>query len=238
MSVNTSAKGPPVGIRKRLLKAGERDAGVSQQAILQAATAEFSQRGLEGARVDQIAAAAGINKQLLYRYFGNKDELYLRVLEDAYQRFREEEAALGLATLPPTEAIRAFIASMVERIHHQPHFARLVIDENFHEGRHLQHSRRVRELHEQMLRSIEQVLRRGVRTGEFRKGMDALQLFASIASLSTFYVTNAHTLSAIFGERFDQLHQLPTIAAHIERMVLGFVFADPTAQLKALKKRS
>lgn len=226
------------GIRKRLLKDGSRDAEVSQQAILLAATAEFSQHGLKGARVDQIAAAAGINKQLLYRYFGNKDDLYLRVLEDVYYRFREDEMALALETLSPVKAIRMFIASMVERVHSQPHFARLVIDENFHEGRHLKHSDRVRELHAEMLARIEKLLKRGVRDGEFRKGVNAVQLFASIASLSTFYVTNTHTLTAIFGDRFETLQETSTITAHIEQMVLSFIFFDPTVQIKTLAKRS
>lgn len=228
---------PSHGIRKRLLKEGSRDAQLSQHAILLAATAEFSRYGLEGARVDRIASAAGINKQLLYRYFGSKDDLYLRVLEDVYYRFREDDAALRLESLSPVRAMRVFIASMVERVHRQPHFARLVIDENFHEGRHLKNSERVRTLHTELLASIDDVLARGVKEGQFRKSVDALQLFASIASLSTFYVTNMHTLSAIFGERFEKLHDIPTIAAHIEQMVLGFVFADPTAQKKTLAKR-
>ena len=212
-----------------MLKDGTRDAGVSQRAILEAATAEFSARGLEGARVDQIASAAGINKQLLYRYFGSKDDLYLRVLEDIYFRFRGEERELGLATMAPDDAIRTFIGSMVERLHKEHHFARLVIDENFHEARHLKHSARVRDLHAELLATMEHILKRGHKAGIFRKGIDALQLFTSIASLSTFYVTNMHTLSALFGERFDRLHHTPTITAHIQDMVLGFLSQDPTA---------
>lgn len=226
----------PVGIRKQLLKAGERDSEVSQRAILEAATSEFSQRGLEGARVDQIADAAGINKQLLYRYFGSKDDLYLRVLEDVYFRFREGERDLGLAQLEPESAIRTFIGSMVERIHSQHHFARLVIDENFHEGRHLKHSDRVRVLHAEMLTTIEGVLQRGAKAGVFRKGVDALQLFTAMAGLSTFYVTNMHTLSAIFGKRFDKLDDAQVITTHIEQMIFGFIAADPTAFLKAHAK--
>ncbi|WP_458113188.1 TetR family transcriptional regulator [Arthrobacter sp. R1-13] len=48
--------------------------------LLQAATAEFSERGLAGARIDRIAAAAGINKERIYQYFGKKDELFDAVL--------------------------------------------------------------------------------------------------------------------------------------------------------------
>ncbi|WP_309107635.1 TetR family transcriptional regulator [Arthrobacter sp.] len=48
--------------------------------LLQAATAEFSERGLAGARIDRIAAAAGVNKERIYQYFGKKDELFDAVL--------------------------------------------------------------------------------------------------------------------------------------------------------------
>ncbi len=220
-------KAAPVGIRKQLLKDGARDAELSQQAILEAATAEFAARGLEGARVDQIAQAAGINKQLLYRYFGSKDELYLRVLEDVYYRFREEETRLELHRMEPVEAIRTFVGALVERVQHQHHFARLVTDENFHEGRHLQHSHRVRALHAELLQSISEVLHRGQQAGVFRPDIDALQLFTSIGALGTFYVTNMHTLSAIFGERFDELNHVEVLRPHVQEMVLRYLLVDP-----------
>jgi AcrR family transcriptional regulator len=48
--------------------------------LLTAATAEFSDKGLAGARVDRIAAAAGVNKERIYQYFGKKDDLFDAVL--------------------------------------------------------------------------------------------------------------------------------------------------------------
>ncbi|MBY9051646.1 TetR/AcrR family transcriptional regulator, partial [Pseudomonas fluorescens] len=56
--------------------------------ILEAAKQEFSTHGLAGARVDRIAAKAGANKRMLYYHVGNKDELYLAVLEGAYDKIR------------------------------------------------------------------------------------------------------------------------------------------------------
>ncbi|MDQ2669237.1 MAG: TetR/AcrR family transcriptional regulator [Gemmatimonadota bacterium] len=52
----------------------------TKQLLLDAATAEFSARGLAGARVDRIAAAAGVNKERIYQYFGNKEQLFGTVL--------------------------------------------------------------------------------------------------------------------------------------------------------------
>jgi AcrR family transcriptional regulator len=56
------------------------DAG-SQERILAAAKAEFAEHGFAGARVNRIAESARANKQLIYRYFGNKEELYAAVMK-------------------------------------------------------------------------------------------------------------------------------------------------------------
>ena len=68
----------------------------SQQQILAAAEAEFADKGLAGARVDEIAEASGINKQMIYYYYGSKEDLYLAVLERAYAAMRKEERELNL----------------------------------------------------------------------------------------------------------------------------------------------
>ena len=54
--------------------------------ILEAAKQEFAAHGLAGARVDRIAANAGANKRMLYYHVGNKEDLYLAVLEGAYEK--------------------------------------------------------------------------------------------------------------------------------------------------------
>ncbi|HEY3483203.1 MAG TPA: TetR family transcriptional regulator, partial [Streptomyces sp.] len=50
-----------------------RDAAETKRRLLAAATEEFAERGIAGARVDRIAAAAGCNKAMIYSYFGSKD---------------------------------------------------------------------------------------------------------------------------------------------------------------------
>ena len=66
------------------------------KAILEAATREFAENGMGGARVDAIAERAGTNKRMLYHYFGDKEQLYLRVLEEAYVGIRTAERALHI----------------------------------------------------------------------------------------------------------------------------------------------
>lgn len=75
----TKAKGPK-----------QRDAEATKARILAAATSEFAERGLAGARVDAIADRAEANKQLIYAYFGSKEKLFGAVLRGQIQELVEE----------------------------------------------------------------------------------------------------------------------------------------------------
>src|ERR1700733_6466010 len=88
-----------------------RDPAATRQKLLTAARREFAGSGLAGARVDEIAARAGVNKQLGYHYFGGKDALYLAVLEWVYEKIRAHERNLNLEGLLPERAIRKLIES-------------------------------------------------------------------------------------------------------------------------------
>src|SRR6476620_204331 len=77
--------------------------------ILEAAKQEFATYGLAGARVDRIVANAGANKRMLYYHVGNKEDLYLEVLEGAYEKIRAEERGLDLEHLDPPKAIERLI---------------------------------------------------------------------------------------------------------------------------------
>ena len=81
----------------------------TRQALLAAAEIEFSTKGLAGARVDVIADQAAANKRMLYYYFGSKEELYLAVLERAYEAMRKAERELNLTNLAPSVAIRTLV---------------------------------------------------------------------------------------------------------------------------------
>jgi AcrR family transcriptional regulator len=59
-----------------------RDADHTRRRLLAAAAQEFSARGIAGARVDRIAEVAGVNKAMIYNYFGNKDQLFDAVLQE------------------------------------------------------------------------------------------------------------------------------------------------------------
>lgn len=75
---------PPLGYPRAM----PRDPEATRRSILASARAEFSAHGLAGARVDRIAANAGCNKERIYSGFGDKEELYRRVLGDMLEEMR------------------------------------------------------------------------------------------------------------------------------------------------------
>ena len=67
----------------------------TKRLLLDAATAEFSAYGLAGARIDRIAATAGVNKERIYQYFGKKDELFAQVLATRLRSSMDEVQMTG-----------------------------------------------------------------------------------------------------------------------------------------------
>lgn len=203
-----------------------RDPEATREAILSAATDEFAQHGLAGARVDRIAERAGVNKRMLYYYFGQKEGLFLAVLEGAYQRIREEEHTLNLTQVEPTEAIRRLVAFTWEYHMAHPEFVTLLNTENLYRARHLKKSSRVRTWHSPFVAMIAEVLERGHKAGVFRAGVDPVQLYISIAGLAYFYLSNRFTLSTIFDRDLMSPKARVERLSHMTDLVLGYLVRD------------
>jgi TetR/AcrR family transcriptional regulator len=164
-------------VQQRVLKShrngNRRDPNRTREAILAAAQDEFARKGLSGGRVDEIARRSRANKRMIYHYFGSKQGLYLAVLERVYEGLRGSERTLELTDLEPEAAIQRLIEFNFDYCREHPHspFVRLIGD----------------------------ILKRGVAEGVFRRGLDPVSLYVSIAAMSFFYFSNNWTLSAIFG---------------------------------------
>ena len=197
-----------------------RNPEATRQKLLIAARREFADGGLAGARVDEIAARAGVNKQLVYHYFGDKDALYLAVLEWVYEEIRAHERALNLEGLPPQQAIRKLIESSFDHLAAHPDFIVLLNDENRAGARHVRGSRRLEAMHSPLVSMVDKILKQGVREGTFRRGVNPVQLYISIAGLSYFYFSNTPTLSAIFGTDLSRPATRRARRKHVVDLVL------------------
>lgn len=170
----------------------------TKRRILAAAKVEFAKKGLGGARVDDIAARAKANKRMMYHYFGNKDDLFKQVVEDAYGEFRQREAALELDSLDPVTAIKTLIAFIWKYFLDNPEFITLVNSENLHKARHIKKSGRMEEMNRSFVGRMQHLLARGVQARVFRTGLDPVQVNISIAAVGYYYLTNRFTGSIVF----------------------------------------
>ena len=195
----------------------------TREEILQAAMAEFSDKGLGGARVDVIARRAAANKRMIYHYFRSKEALFLAVLERTYDDIRRDEAALNLEELDPVSGMRRLIEFSFGYFTDHPHFIRLLNSENLHGARHLKKSARIREMNSPLIEMIRRILRRGQKAGAFRTRIDPVQLYISIAALGYFYFANIHTLSTVFGRDLSSPKLIHERRRHAVDMVLGYL---------------
>ncbi len=187
----------------------------ARNAILVAARTEFAAKGLSGGRVNEIALRAGVNKQLLYYYFGSKQELYRTALEDVYTEIRAQEQGLQLEGQPPQEAMAALIGFSFDYLARHPDFIGLLNHENAHGAEHVRDSRAIRETNSPLIDLIAKTLARGVRAKVFRKGIDPVALYVSIAGMSYFFFSNRLTLSSIFGRDLASDEEEKAYRSHV-----------------------
>lgn len=197
----------------------------SREVLLEAAREIFAARGLEGARVDEIARKASVNKQLVYHYFESKDGLYAAVLEHVYGEIRRFEQDLDLSRYPAEEAMRRLVEFSFDYLAEHPDFVSLLADENTHKGRHLQGSPRVEEVNRPIVDLIGSTLRRGEAEGVFRKGLDPLHVYISIAGMAFFYFANIHTLGRIFSRELTSVATIAERRAHTVDFALNAIRA-------------
>lgn len=175
-----------------------RNAARTKAKILAAATREFMDRGLNGARIDSIAARTRTNKRMIYYYFKSKEGLYIAVLENAYRNIREAEKQLKLDDLPPLEAIRLLAEFTFDYHWRNPQLAKLVVVENIHKGKYLSRSDSISSFNLSIIDAIGKVLRRGAKEGVLRADIDPVELHMTISALSLFHVTNRYTFGTVF----------------------------------------
>ena len=204
----------------------QRDPDRTRAAILRAATAEFTAKGLSGARVDAIAERAGVNKRMLYHYFGDKQGLYLAVLEETYAAIRTAELDLHLKDCDPEAGIRKLVAFTWQYFIDHPEFLSLLATENLNRAAYLKKSKKIRHLHAPLGEMIADLLKRGAAQGVFRRGVDPVELYISIAALGFFYMSNRHTLSTIFGKDLAAPARLSQRGGHIVDVVLAYLKAS------------
>lgn len=200
------------------------DSDATRQNILAAATRQFSCRGMEGARIDEIASVARVNKRMIYVYFGSKEGLYLEVLRQHFDR------VLELSRLPgPASDPRAEVEAVIRRYFHfladNPDFVRLLSWEV------LSDIRRARSLLQGRfsagLESLHELIRAGIRQGAFRVDLDVRQVVMSVNALCIGLFTHRPVLEEFWQEELHSPEAIERSLQGLINMVFSGVCTPP-----------
>ena len=198
-----------------------RDAEAARANILLVATEEFSKKGLDGARVDEIAERTNTVKRMIYYYFGSKDGLYRAVLERAYEDIRSLETSLDLDSYPPAEALRVLVGATFDYHNEHSDFVRLVMNENIHHGDHIGQLAIIKARKNTVSSMLRKLIDRGVAARIFRKDLDPIEVHMSLSALCFYNVSNRYPFSKIFDRDMSSpkawKHRRETVIDIMER---------------------
>lgn len=195
----------------------------TRQRILDVATKEFSAKGYDGARVDDIMRIAKVSKNLIYHYFGSKEGLFIAVLETAYEGMHAYQTAWPLDVASPVDGVRKLVQSTFKYWHDSPEFIGLLNSENFHKGRHLRKSKVAKAGYSGLMANISDLLKQGERSGDFRRDVDPVELYISISALAYHFLSNRYTLAYLLDRKLSTEEDMKARTAHIEDLILGYL---------------
>jgi TetR/AcrR family transcriptional regulator len=164
--------------------------------ILEAAAEEFALHGLEGCRINQVAQRAAVTKQLIYHYFIGRDQLYAAMLEKVSLRGIDELLALDLDRLPAIPALEVMLNTIFDQYRRRPYLMRLALDQNFHGATYLSHRNGLPQARKQVIDRFEQIVDRGIVSGEIHGDIDPREFFVFAFTLMTGCFFNGATMSA------------------------------------------
>jgi AcrR family transcriptional regulator len=139
--------------------------------IIEAAARVFAERGFHGATTQDIADVLGIRQASLYYYFSSKEDALELVCARGAEGFLEAAAVIAARPQSPTEKLRALIQAHLLPLLDKADFVRVFLNER----RHLPAAsrRRIAQTIRAYERVIEEVIKAGMRSGEFRNDLDS-----------------------------------------------------------------
>jgi TetR/AcrR family transcriptional regulator len=202
----------------------------TRAAILKAALEEFSHEGVAGARTDQIARRAGVNKALLYYYFKDKEGLYASALEEVFSGLSARiMATLESPGLPPREKLLKYVEAHFDYIASAPGYPRLVQREFMRTGgRALSPvaSRILERYGKPIYLKLSDLIREGMVKGDFRK-VDPEQTVTSLLGLIIFYFISLPAQQAMYSGDPSSPERIGARRKAVLDFVSAALFAPP-----------
>ena len=211
------------GAARRPVRRGE-----TRAAILAAAEQSFAKSGLAGARTDAIAAAAGVNKALLYYYFKSKGGLYEAVVEDHFREFNRQALEVLAAPAAARVVLLRYVSLYFDFISARQRYAALYQQLMMARGKPLE--RLVRKYFVPRSDAFNKLLQRGMREGEFRRA-DARHTAISVVGLIVFYFSAAPVLQLLGHSDAYNAANLGRRKQEVLDFIRHGLFVDPQAPL-------
>lgn len=202
---------------------------ITKQKILKAAEAAFAEKGFYGARVDEITENAGVNKRMIYAYFGSKENLYITVLDNVYQRLATSEEELLSEESDPIDAVKRLIRHDFEFLAGNASFVKMVMWENLNEAKYMKQSDAV-PIKRTAMKFLRKKLNEGMEQGIFRADLDVEEtiLFINLFCFACF--SNIHTMSHIMGVDFSGDNEIKKHCAYVMDVILKAITADGSGE--------
>lgn len=199
-----------------------RDSQKTREAILNAAEAEFAEKGIYGTRVDEIAAKAEVNKRMIYEYYGNKEELYKTVLIKVYSRLSIKEINVLSEEMECTDAIKKIIRLYFNYLSNNPTYVSLILWENLNKGRFIE-SIDFREIKDPAFDLMRKVVNKGKTSGVFKSDVDPEQFILSLLTYTFSFFSNRYTLSKLLGRKLDDEESIRRRLENVTEMFLDYM---------------
>lgn len=200
----------------------ERNPEKSKLAILTAAETEFADKGFWGARVDEIAANANINKRMIYAYFGDKEALYNAVLLNTYAKMEEVENNLVKQKLQGIELVKEIISTYFEFLYNNPSFVNILMWENLDKGNHLKDIDNTN-LERESIKYFINAIENGKRDGIFRQDVDSYQVVLSMITTCFANFSNQYTLSKLFNTNLADKKIIEQRKQHTIELIISYL---------------
>ncbi len=212
----------------------------TRAAILKSAREEFAQEGVTGARTDEIARRAGVNKALLYYYFKDKEGLYAATLEQVFSGLHDRVMpVLDNHALPPRERLLKYVAAHFDYIADSPLYPRLVQRE-FMRGSPKTLSpvagRILERFGKPLYSKLATLVSDGIETGDFRK-VDPGNTVTSMIGLITFYFISLPAQQVLLPGDPASAERVAGRRAAVLDFVTAAIFVPPSAPHSEREKR-
>jgi TetR/AcrR family transcriptional regulator len=207
----------------------ERNAEETKARILEAATREFARKGYDGARLRDVAEAAGVHHALLHHYFGDKEGLFREVVERAFAAASSRAFEALRSTLATRELVERYVDTLVQFYVDNPYLVQILHFAMLDEGSpaYSQCEEIGQRISLPLLEATAKEVRRGQRAGTIRRDIDAKRLMTLGMGAAAYVFHEAQFFGTFLGEDVRSPEALAAHKRAVIQVIVDGMLAPP-----------